>query len=263
MLLNSRDTEVCMGEYGHHKTIEIVPMSDCCGLIAKLRPGASELGLKEGDSVASIFIQTHLTGQIVEKDMASGLGLPLNGSLMQYRIFPAYGLVKVPDYLTDGKDKVVLLQGTGSVDVGATDCQGIRIDHSQADRRPRRGDVVQTLGKSLRCVAFGGLINAVGYLSGKEEATGDRFNANVLALSRNVTFKGIINGPKDRFEEVLRFYAGERIELVINRTFGFEEADEALECLLSGAHFGKVVVKVHSWTELPLVSGCHVLDISP
>lgn len=102
----------------------------------------------------------------------------------------------------------------------------------------------QTLSKSFRCAAFGGLISAIGYLSGKEEATGARFNANVLALTRNVTFKGIINGPKDRFEEVLRFYEKERIQPVIDRTFEFEKADEALRYLFSGRHFGKVVVRV-------------------
>lgn len=63
-----------MGLYGHHKSIdpegEIVPTSDCCGTVVKLGPGASESGLKEGDRVMSIFVQTHLTGQIVEKDLA-------------------------------------------------------------------------------------------------------------------------------------------------------------------------------------------------
>ena len=49
----------------------------------------------------SIFNQTHLTGQIKEKDMASGLGLPLTGVLAQYRCFSAKSLVAVPEYLTD------------------------------------------------------------------------------------------------------------------------------------------------------------------
>jgi len=75
--------------------------------------------------------------------MASGLGKPLPGCLTEYRVFPASGLVKVPDYLSDaeaatlpiaavtawmainsfqplgqplkGKGKFVLLQGTGGV----------------------------------------------------------------------------------------------------------------------------------------------------
>ncbi|KAI1177306.1 oxidoreductase [Nemania sp. FL0916] len=314
--LNFRDTEVCMGLYGHHKSIDqagqIVPTSDCCGSVVKLGPGASDSGLKEGDRVASIFLQTHLTGQVLEKDMASGLGLPLNGCLTQYRVFPASGLIKVPSYLTDeevaclpvaavtawtsinsfqpigqplrGKSKFVLFQGTGGVSItglqiakalglttiitSSSDAKLERAKELGADytinykSTPNWDDVVlkltqglgvdvvleiggtETLSKSFRCVAFGGLISAIGYLSGKENVTDERFNVNVLALTRNVTFKGIINGPKDRFEEVLRLYEKEEIRPVIDRTFEFEKADEALRYLFSGAHFGKVVVKV-------------------
>ncbi|KAI0798731.1 hypothetical protein GGR55DRAFT_693180 [Xylaria sp. FL0064] len=315
--LNFRDTEVCMGVYDHHHNLEdkseVVPTSDCCGSIVKVGPGTSESGLKEGDRVMSIFNQTHLTGQVVAKDMASGLGLPLNGTLTQYRVFPAYGLVKVPDYLSDGEasclpiaavtawmainsfqpmgqplrgeDKVVLLQGTGGVSISGLQISkalGLStIVTSSSDKKlelakslgadhtinykttpswhekvleltdDRGADIIfecggaQTLGKSFRCVAFGGLISAIRYLSGKEHDTAsDRVNANVLALNRNVTFKGILNGPKDRFEEMLGLYESDRIKPVIDRTFEFEKADEALKHLFSGGHFGKVVVNV-------------------
>ena len=33
--------------------------------------------------------------------MTSGLGLPLPGVMTEYRVFPADGLVAVPDYLSD------------------------------------------------------------------------------------------------------------------------------------------------------------------
>lgn len=102
----------------------------------------------------------------------------------------------------------------------------------------------QTLRKSFDCVAFGGLINCIGYLSGKEDAPGDRLNTNVLALRRNVTLKGILNGPRERFEEMTRFYAQHEIHPVVDKVFKFEEAKEALQYLFSGGHFGKVVVKV-------------------
>lgn len=104
----------------------------------------------------------------------------------------------------------------------------------------------QTLRKSFDCVAFGGLINCIGYLSGKQDAEGDRMNTNVLALRRNVTLKGILNGPKDRMEEMVKFYEKNRIRPVVDRVFPFEQAKEALEYLFSGGHFGKVVVRVGS-----------------
>ncbi len=102
----------------------------------------------------------------------------------------------------------------------------------------------KTLRKSFDCIAFGGLINCIGYLSGKEDEPGDRVNANVLALRRTVTLKGILNGPKDRFEEMLQFYGAHKIKPVVDRTFSFEQTKEAFQYLYSGGHFGKVVIKV-------------------
>jgi NADPH:quinone reductase-like Zn-dependent oxidoreductase len=102
----------------------------------------------------------------------------------------------------------------------------------------------QTLRKSFDCVAFGGLIDCIGYLSGKEDAPGDRLNTNVLALRRNVTIKGILNGPKDRFVEMTHFYEKHQIHPVVDKVFNMDEAKDALKYLFSGGHFGKVVVKV-------------------
>ena len=160
--LNYRDTEVIMGLYNHHKTIDpsltepLVPCSDMAGHIIALGPQtlpASDNGPPEeqqcqwrvGDRVMSTFIQSHLTGQIKASDMAQGLGKPLECCLQTYRVFPATGLVRTPDYLTDeeasclpiaaltawmamngmrdspehyvGPGETVLLQGTGGVSV--------------------------------------------------------------------------------------------------------------------------------------------------
>jgi NADPH:quinone reductase-like Zn-dependent oxidoreductase len=95
----------------------------------------------------------------------------------------------------------------------------------------------QTLSKSFNCIAFGGLIDCIGYLFGKEDAPGDRLNTNV-------TLKGILNGPKERFEEMLAFYEEKQIKPVVDKVFGFEKSKEALIYLFKGGHFGKVVIKV-------------------
>ncbi|CZR59014.1 related to NADPH quinone oxidoreductase homolog PIG3 [Phialocephala subalpina] len=102
----------------------------------------------------------------------------------------------------------------------------------------------QTVQKSFECVAFGGLINCIGYLSGKQDAADDRTNINVLALKRNVTLKGLLNGPRERLEEMLQFYDEKKIYPVVDKVFGFEESKEALIYLSKGGHFGKVVIKV-------------------
>lgn len=101
-----------------------------------------------------------------------------------------------------------------------------------------------TLRKSFECIAFGGLINCIGYLSGKEDPVGDRTNTNVLALKRNVTLKGLLNGPRERLEEMLKFYDEKQIRPVVDRVFGFEESKEALAYLFKAEFFGKVVIKV-------------------
>jgi NADPH:quinone reductase-like Zn-dependent oxidoreductase len=101
-----------------------------------------------------------------------------------------------------------------------------------------------TLRKSFECVAFGGLINCIGYLSGKEDKEGDRTNTNVLALKRNVTLKGLLNGPRERLEEMLGFYEEKEMKPVVDKVFKFGEAKEALEYLFGGGHFGKVVIEV-------------------
>lgn len=101
-----------------------------------------------------------------------------------------------------------------------------------------------TLRQSFDAIAFGGLINAIGYLFGKQDEGADRTNVNVLALRRNVTLKDILNGPRERFEDMVVFYEEKGIKPVVDRVFNFEEARKGLEYLFKGGHFGKVIVRV-------------------
>ncbi|CAM1510587.1 Fc.00g009220.m01.CDS01 [Cosmosporella sp. VM-42] len=313
--LNYRDTKVVIDPHDGPKSLEkaeaLVPCSDMCGIVVESKSPK----LKAGTRVMSIFNQSHLTGQIQEKDMATGLGLPLPGVLTEYRCFVAESLVLVPDYMTDeeastlpisavtawmcingmrpmgspadgSKNKEsVLLQGTGGVSVAglqiARACGLETIITSSADTTLERAkkdlgadhtinsrthwewqdpvkdktnggaDIIfetgstRTLRKSFECVRFGGLINCVDYMTGKED-TPERtqMNINVLVLRRNVTLQAVLNGPKDRFEEMLEFYKKHQIRPVVDKVFAFDKADEAFKYLVSGEHFGKVVIKV-------------------
>jgi D-arabinose 1-dehydrogenase-like Zn-dependent alcohol dehydrogenase len=58
----------------------------------------------------------------------------------------------------------------------------------------------------------------------------------VQAIRRNCTIIGMLNGPRDRFGEMVRFYEEKGVRPVVDRVFGF---------LWEGRHFGKVVVRVH------------------
>jgi NADPH:quinone reductase-like Zn-dependent oxidoreductase len=101
-----------------------------------------------------------------------------------------------------------------------------------------------TTAKSFNCIRFGGLFNAIGYVSGKVDPPEERLNINVQAIRKNVTLVGMLNGPTDRFEEMLEFFEKFEIKPVVDRVFAFEDAKVALEYLWSGSHFGKVVIKM-------------------
>jgi len=102
----------------------------------------------------------------------------------------------------------------------------------------------ETLNKSFNCAAYNGLINCIGYTSGKTQAGGNQPNVNILAISKVLTLKGFIVGPTDRFEEMVRFFEKHKIHPVICKDFSFDEARDALKYLESGLHFGKVVIQV-------------------
>ncbi|OLN91629.1 Zinc-type alcohol dehydrogenase C1773.06c-like protein 2 [Colletotrichum chlorophyti] len=313
--LNYRDTEVAMGLYAHHKTINpgdsepLVPASDMCGSVEAVGEGVD--AWSKGDRVVSIFNQSHLKGQIKAADMKSGLGFPLEGVLQTYRVFPATGLVKAPKHMSDeeaaclpiaavtawmsinqfrplgqpgGKGEVVVCQGTGGVAISglqiAKAAGATVIITSSSDSKLERAkalgadytvnyrttpnwdekvnevtsgegaDIIletggaKTLRRSFEAIGFGGTIACIGYLSGKVDEEEDRTNVNLLALRKTVTLKGLINGPRERFEEMVQFYEDKGIKPVVDRVFGFKEADEALKYLYSGGHFGKVVVRV-------------------
>lgn len=315
---------VCMGLYNHHKSVEqppaIVPCSDMCGVVVAVGPTSTSstdpyknpaFQVQVGDRVISTFAPSHITGQIQARDLGNGLGGPAPGVLTKYRVFPTYGVVKIPEYMSDdeaaclpiaamtawmslncmrpngeiiGKGELVVCQGTGGVSISAAQIAAAAgaevIVTSSSDEKLQRAielgakdtinyrskpdwddevlsktngegaDIIievggaTTLRKSFECVRFGGLIACIGYLGGKQDEAGDRTNTNLLCLKRNVTLKGIVNGPRDELERMLRFYDEKKIKPVVDKKFRFEEADKALQYLFSGGHFGKVVVQV-------------------
>lgn len=96
-----------------------------------------------------------------------------------------------------------------------------------------------TLEKSLNAVSGGGHIALIGVL------TGFGPSPTLFPLTvRNARMEGIYVGSREHFDEMNAFLQKHAIHPVIDRTFGFDEAEAAYAYLSSGAHFGKVVITV-------------------
>jgi len=96
-----------------------------------------------------------------------------------------------------------------------------------------------TLENSFKAIRTGGSISLIGLLTG----FGGQFNP-LLVLMKSVRFQGILVGSRDMFEAMNRAIATAQLRPVIDRTFPFAEAPAAYHHLESGAHFGKVCIRV-------------------
>jgi NADPH:quinone reductase-like Zn-dependent oxidoreductase len=95
-----------------------------------------------------------------------------------------------------------------------------------------------TLPQSLRAVRTGGTISLIGVLSGAGQV-----NPTPL-LMKSVRLQGIFVGSRTMFEAMNRAIALHKLRLVVDRVFPFAEAVEALRYMESGAHFGKIVLRM-------------------
>jgi NADPH:quinone reductase-like Zn-dependent oxidoreductase len=96
-----------------------------------------------------------------------------------------------------------------------------------------------TLAQSMKAVKPGGQISLIGVLSA---GTGQ---VNPLPiLMKNIRVQGIFVGSREMFEAMNRAIALAKLKPVVDRTFPFSQAVEALRYMESGAHFGKVAIRV-------------------
>jgi NADPH:quinone reductase-like Zn-dependent oxidoreductase len=96
-----------------------------------------------------------------------------------------------------------------------------------------------TLARSFRAVRTGGFIALIGVLAG----TDGQVNPMPI-LMKNVRLQGIFVGSRLMFEAMNRAIALSGMRPVVDRVFSFAEAPAALKYLESGAHFGKIVIRV-------------------
>jgi NADPH:quinone reductase-like Zn-dependent oxidoreductase len=96
-----------------------------------------------------------------------------------------------------------------------------------------------TLARSFGAIRIGGKITIIGNLGG----TATELNPSLI-LARRANVQGITVGSTQMFAAMLRAIEGNRIKPVIDRIFAFDETREAYRHMASGAHFGKIVIRV-------------------
>src|SRR5262249_22492171 len=96
-----------------------------------------------------------------------------------------------------------------------------------------------TLAKSLKAVRTGGHISLIGILSGGAGQVNP-----VPVIMKAITVRGVFVGSVAMFTAMNRAIALHRLEPVVDRVFSFEQIREAMTYMQSGAHFGKIVVRI-------------------
>jgi NADPH:quinone reductase-like Zn-dependent oxidoreductase len=96
-----------------------------------------------------------------------------------------------------------------------------------------------TLAQSMRAVRLGGCIALIGVLSGVSAEVNP-----MPVLMKSICVQGIFVGSRAMFEAMNRAIAASQMRPVVDRVFDFEQAPQALKHLESGAHFGKIVIRI-------------------
>ena len=94
-----------------------------------------------------------------------------------------------------------------------------------------------TLDKSMYCCAPNARVGLIGALDSRQP------KLNGL-LGKNIVLKGITSGSRAMLEEFVDAIEVGGFNPVVDRVFDFDEAPEAYRYLETGAHIGKVVIKV-------------------
>jgi NADPH:quinone reductase-like Zn-dependent oxidoreductase len=96
-----------------------------------------------------------------------------------------------------------------------------------------------TLARSMQAVAFAGKITLIGVLAGLQGET----NPHPI-MRKGASMHGIFVGNRSMFERMNTAIEANGIKPVVDRVFAFEQAADAYRYQQSGAHFGKVVIRI-------------------
>ena len=95
-----------------------------------------------------------------------------------------------------------------------------------------------TFTRSLRAVRMAGTVSVIGVLSGASQEL-----SVIPILMKGLRLQGIMVGSRAMFEAMNRAIETKALRPVVDRSFPFTEARQALAHMESGAHFGKIVLE--------------------
>lgn len=95
-----------------------------------------------------------------------------------------------------------------------------------------------TFDQSVRAVRLGGTISLIGVLAGAAPVN------LTPVLMRNIRVQGVMVGSREMFGRMNAAVTAHALRPVVDRVFEFGQALAAFEHLASGAHVGKVVIRV-------------------
>lgn len=100
--LNFRDLLVPLKGYGARmKALPLILLSDGVGIVDAIGPEVS--APKLGERVCPLFFQSWSGGPPDERRLGFSLGSELDGTMAEYMVLPAEGVVPVPDFLSDAE----------------------------------------------------------------------------------------------------------------------------------------------------------------
>jgi NADPH:quinone reductase-like Zn-dependent oxidoreductase len=91
----------------------------------------------------------------------------------------------------------------------------------------------------MRAVRAGGHIALIGVLSGHSAEVNP-----MPILMKSICVHGIFVGSRAMFEAMNRAIESSQLHPVVDRVFDFQRAPLAFKYLESGAHFGKVAIRI-------------------